>query len=228
MGNCIHITAGTGLTTGFYEIVSVMTGTATLDRSAGTGSAGTYYVGGALATPPQANANATACNTIWIKATGTYTATSAMTVSISSLYYSANPALFHRLHINTGRQRPDHLDHRPSTINLVAFSGGDSGTGANNVKFQNIIFTNTASTKGYAMMALTSGNAFSIYTYQRLLFGVRLGDIRQLQRGFFASRACTSSTRGLRPQAPMELPIPAQRRFRVDDRRQRRRWCDVG
>ena len=163
VGNCIHITAGTGLTTGFYQIVSVMTGTATLDRSAGTGSAGTYYVGGALATPPQANTNATACNTIWIKATGTYTATSAMTVTISSSTTPQTPLSFIGYTSTRGDNGQITWTTATSSINLVAFTGGDTGTGANNVKFQNIRFTTTASTKGYAMVALTSGNAFSIY-----------------------------------------------------------------
>lgn len=50
-GNIIHITAGTGYTAGWYEIVSVSIVTATLDRAIGTDGAktnGTFYVGGAM------------------------------------------------------------------------------------------------------------------------------------------------------------------------------------
>lgn len=51
IGNLMHITAGTGWTAGWYEIVSVSTTNATLDRAIGTDGAksgGTFYVGGAL------------------------------------------------------------------------------------------------------------------------------------------------------------------------------------
>src|SRR4051812_11531766 len=41
VGNCIQITAGTGFTTGFYQVVSVASNAATLDRSpAATGTTG--------------------------------------------------------------------------------------------------------------------------------------------------------------------------------------------
>ncbi len=51
IGNIMHITAGTGWTAGWYEIVSVSTTNATLDRAIGTDGSktgGTFYVGGAL------------------------------------------------------------------------------------------------------------------------------------------------------------------------------------
>lgn len=49
VGNLIHLNSGTGVTAGWYEIVSVSTGTATLDRSAGaTYSVVTYNTGGAF------------------------------------------------------------------------------------------------------------------------------------------------------------------------------------
>lgn len=47
-GNYLHITASTGLTVGWYEIVTVIdTNNVDLDRTPGTGSATTFYVGGA-------------------------------------------------------------------------------------------------------------------------------------------------------------------------------------
>jgi len=52
VGNIIHLTAGTNVTAGWYEIVSVASNQATLDRNAmsGAGSAdGSGYLGGALA-----------------------------------------------------------------------------------------------------------------------------------------------------------------------------------
>ncbi len=51
VGNIFQITAGTGFTIGFYQIVSVASNAATLDRSAGTlgSTGGTWAEGGALA-----------------------------------------------------------------------------------------------------------------------------------------------------------------------------------
>jgi hypothetical protein len=51
VGNIIQITAGTGFTTGFYQIVSVASNAATLDRSPGVVglTMGTWAEGGALA-----------------------------------------------------------------------------------------------------------------------------------------------------------------------------------
>lgn len=74
VGNLLHVTAGAGWTPGFYEILSVSSNAAFLDRSpAGVGvTDGTYYVGGALATPENV-AGQTAGNIIYVKADGTYT-----------------------------------------------------------------------------------------------------------------------------------------------------------
>ncbi len=47
-GNYLHITASTGLTVGWYEIVSVTSATVVvLDRTPGTGTVTTFYIGGA-------------------------------------------------------------------------------------------------------------------------------------------------------------------------------------
>lgn len=77
IGNIIQITAGSGFTTGFYTIVSVATGIATLDRSAGTAAStgGTWAEGGALLTLAKGfGAQVVGGNTIWVKG-GTYTTT---------------------------------------------------------------------------------------------------------------------------------------------------------
>lgn len=78
-GNLIHITAGTNFTAGWYEVVDYTdTNTVTLDRTAataGNGSSGTGYVGGAFKIGGSLDddfANAlVAGNTVYIKA-GTY------------------------------------------------------------------------------------------------------------------------------------------------------------
>lgn len=76
VGNIIQISAGTSWTTGFYEILSVASNAATLDRSPGaTGlTGGTWAEGGALASPGKAGAAHVGSNAIWVKA-GTYTMT---------------------------------------------------------------------------------------------------------------------------------------------------------
>lgn len=82
IGNCIHITAGTNFTQGFYVIQSVAAGVATVDRSAGTigATGGTFAVGGALAFPMDplgtSATRVTALNKIWVKADAVYVITS--------------------------------------------------------------------------------------------------------------------------------------------------------
>ena len=89
VGNCIHITSGTGWTTGRYEITAVSAGKATVDRAIGTtGSTGSNgRLGGAI-TIDQGDAffeNATdgprSGNTLYIKNDGTHTITSSVVVA---------------------------------------------------------------------------------------------------------------------------------------------------
>ena len=71
-GNLIHIASGTGCTTGWFEVVSVSTITATLDRSAGTAaSVCTGSLGGALKTLIQLNTNMSLDQQGWAKAEST-------------------------------------------------------------------------------------------------------------------------------------------------------------
>lgn len=84
-GNIIQITAGTGFTVGFYEIVSTAGNAATLDRAVGADGAlsgGTWAMGGALALPTDGFFENTAKpgNKVWMKA-GTYTQTASVAVA---------------------------------------------------------------------------------------------------------------------------------------------------
>lgn len=78
VGNIIHITAGTGLTVGWYEITAYAdANNVTIDRSAtASGSAGTGYVGGAMSLASTLDDDffeqLTPGNIVYIKA-GTYT-----------------------------------------------------------------------------------------------------------------------------------------------------------
>jgi len=89
VGNCLRISSGTGFTTGVFEIVSVASNAATLDRSAGTLSStgGVFHVGGALATLTQLNTDMCGGCRAWVKADATYTITAGVTFN-----YNANNA----------------------------------------------------------------------------------------------------------------------------------------
>jgi hypothetical protein len=96
VGNCIHISAGTNWTVGWYEIVSVSGGNATLDRAAGSSvgslSGGTWYEGGALATMVQANTIAVAGAITWVKAESTITTSSTITLNQAASNAGQEPA----------------------------------------------------------------------------------------------------------------------------------------
>lgn len=89
VGNIIYITGGTGsITAGWYEVASYTNATTiVLDRSTGltTGTGATLNIGGALATFNKLSSNMVASNKAFIRG-GTYTTTSAITFSQSSIY----------------------------------------------------------------------------------------------------------------------------------------------
>ena len=68
VGNTINITAGTGFTIGIYEIVSVASNSATLDRSPGATSitGGTWWEGGSFVSTGKAGSVMVAGNTLYI------------------------------------------------------------------------------------------------------------------------------------------------------------------
>lgn len=79
VGNIIQVRAGTNFTVGFYQIVSVASGAATLDRAVGTAGStgGTWAEGGAMGTPGKvAKDCATVAGMIvYQRGDGTYTIT---------------------------------------------------------------------------------------------------------------------------------------------------------
>lgn len=79
VGNTIRITGGVNFTVGTYEIVSVLSGVATVDRSVGTAGAtgGTGNLGGALALPATAFSRGVGGNTFYLK--GAFTTASTIT-----------------------------------------------------------------------------------------------------------------------------------------------------
>lgn len=127
VGNLIQISAGTGFTTGFFEVVSVSGGAATLDRSAGTlgSTGGTWALGGAVATPGKIGGVLVAGNVAYVKA-GTYTITNTTANTASG---PVNPAAGTAwVGYNTNRN-PFNTDTKPviqlsGVTNTYCFGGG--------------------------------------------------------------------------------------------------------
>lgn len=92
-GNIIYL-AGSGITTGWYEVTGYTNSTTiTLDRNPGTGTGVTMNIGGAFATLFAAATGTggtsntwpyVSNNTIWVKATGSLTVTSALNLNGNS------------------------------------------------------------------------------------------------------------------------------------------------
>jgi hypothetical protein len=142
-GNLIHITAGTGFTAGWYEVVSVNgSNVATLDRAVGTAdsTAGTYYLGGALSfnsTLDQDVMSAlVAGNTMYFK----YNASAiAIGESINISTNGTSTAVINLIGYNSDRAVAPTGATRPTiAVGTNAFAVGTY------VKIQNIIFTLTS------------------------------------------------------------------------------------
>jgi hypothetical protein len=163
-GNLIHITAGTGFTAGWYEVVSTAGNAATLDRacgSSGSRTGGTWYLGGACSmgsTLDNEMAAATvAGNTVYV-ASGSYTTGESITFTNGSS--SANP-VYVLGYIGT-RSTPAMGTDRPviaagntiidtgtyHIVKNIIFSGSTSKTlyGHEYSIFENIKVTNTSAT----------------------------------------------------------------------------------
>jgi hypothetical protein len=82
VGNLINVSSGSGWTPGCYQIVSVASNAATLDRSpaATSTTGGVWALGGAMATLGTAVANWVPQNNVWMKK-GTYTRATALVIS---------------------------------------------------------------------------------------------------------------------------------------------------
>lgn len=148
VGNCIHITGGTGFTTGWYEVTSVSVTTATMDRAVGTATStgGTGNLGGSFLTIAATLSSAVAGNTLNIKS-GTYTLTSTLIVG-ASLYF-----------VGYGTAHADR-----GTKPLITTSTNSTGlfgtaTGISTV-LDNLAMTNTASTRAVGIYG--SGHSQSI------------------------------------------------------------------
>lgn len=153
VGNIIQITAGAGFTQGFYQIVSIQGGTKwRLDRSpaATSTSGGTWAMGGALATIAKAAGAVVDGNTVYVKATATYTLTAFVTLAISRAHwigYSSARTDWESTSI-TGRPT---ITTSTNSTHLFRFS-----TNQSDFQMSNFIFTNTASTRDHCFGQTTA------------------------------------------------------------------------
>lgn len=184
IGNIVQITAGSGFTTGFYEITAQDGTYWTLDRAAGTvgSTGGTYAMGGALATLPKIAGTtpvAISGNTIYLK-NGTYTLTSTWTIGVDGDVTNGDVWI---VGYNTTRTRTNTDATRPlitSATNSVVLL---SMTAINYLRVVNVHFTHTAVTRGIGISGVTTA-------------GIKLTILRCLFDGCsqamdFGSRGCT-------------------------------------
>lgn len=111
VGNLINITAGTGFTTGRYEITAVAAGVATLDRAVGTtgSTGGTGKLGGAVTITDANFEEAEPGNILYIKDDGTH---SPGAVTVSSGGTPTSP-IFVEGYNTTRGDGPDAETNRP-------------------------------------------------------------------------------------------------------------------
>lgn len=143
VGNVIYVT-GTGVTTGWYQVTGFTNSTTiVLDQSPGTGTGLTMNIGGGLLTVSQAFTNAqnitsSSALLIYVKATGAYTVTSALTPTQSN----TGPITIIGYTTTRGDNGRFSWTTATNSIHLVQFNSGQ------NVTFQNIAFSSTAGTPG--------------------------------------------------------------------------------
>lgn len=143
-GNYLHITASTGLTVGWYEIVTrTDTNNVVLDRTPGTGTASTYFVGGALSLGNTLDDDlfemGVAGNIYYIKGAATYTLGENVTISASGgasspIMIRGYTTTFTDWTSTTGTNRP------------TIAAGANTCTFGTNWELYNIIGTTTSST----------------------------------------------------------------------------------
>jgi hypothetical protein len=151
VGNLIQLTAGTGFTTGFYEVLSVAAGVATLDRAAGTGGStgGTFRLGGGLATIAKcvtATGPIVKGNRVYIKS-ATYTLTA--TIAVPTFNADNNGAILFEGYSATHGDRGARPVITTATNSVVLFTWAGAGQG---YVFRSIKFSSTAGTKKTAML----------------------------------------------------------------------------
>jgi len=180
VGNVINITGGTGFTTGRYQVSSVASGIATMDRAVGTLSStgGSGKLGGAMATPDAVNVVMANQNVAWIK-TGTYNVT-------TSFHFASQYAI-----IGYGSAHGD--NGAPPTINMTANSTPIVVTWGGTLLtwLHNLILTTSAATKSDAINGTGSLTVVSSCTIMGFVNGVNQGTQNVIVRDSYIT-GCTA------------------------------------
>jgi hypothetical protein len=163
-GNVINITSGTGCTVNRVYILSQSAGTATFNISAGSAaSVCTGTLGGSMLTIDAVTAilNANSVNTngssyIWVQGPTTYTETSALNFTIS-----ANPTCIGGFQTTHGDIPPSHANdaNRPTITTATNSTKLFTPSNAQPNCFQNLILTNTASTRAAGIYCAGGGDS---------------------------------------------------------------------
>ncbi len=143
VGNLIQITAGSGWTTGFYQVVSVASNAATLDRSpaATSTTGGTWALGGGLLTLPKAIGAWVDSNIIWVKK-GTFTITAEIDLNGTNSPATKSPNMI--LGYQTTHGDNPTGSNRPTLSFTAAVKGLCPISGLDNLIIANLIVDGTA------------------------------------------------------------------------------------
>jgi hypothetical protein len=101
------------------------------------------------------NTNAQPSNTVWVKATASYTETSTLTISMDSHAAPGTPYSFIGYTSTRGDNGQFTWTSATNSVHIITLGA------ANNVLFQNIIISSTAGTRGNGITTPTSGSALS-------------------------------------------------------------------
>jgi hypothetical protein len=148
VGNIAQVISGTNFTTGFFEVTSVSVGVSiTFDRSVctGVGASGVINIGGSLATISQAFTAAALDNTIYIKASASYTVSATLTIAGQNQTIGGMEFIGY----TTTRGDNGQVTWTTSTNSVNLLTPGSAAP--SNFTFRNINFTSTAGSPGSAL-----------------------------------------------------------------------------
>jgi hypothetical protein len=184
VGNIIFL-SGSGITTGWYQVTARGSAISiTLDRSPGTGTGATMNIGGALATVSQAATNSVPSNIVYVKASGTYTVTTAQQIVLQS--YASPGVPFSIIGYTSTRGDNGQFTWTTATNSVDLVDTTPSTTETINVLLQNISFTTTAGTKATCIKSSgTSHNSCMVTVQNCTINGFVIGIGGSTSTGFF-------------------------------------------
>ena len=199
-GNTIRVSGGTGFTTGTYEILSVATGVATLDRAVGTTSStgGTGTLGGGKVRLEDVDSVIVAGNTVWMLGGLTYTRTTTNTLTADGTataqirvigYKSGN-----RTDVDIDEADMPIITSATNSVALITLNAAPYWS------FRNVKFTHTAATRGNGIVnvtaATTNGPMFHNCVFDGCLSALNNGSTSaaSMQAVVFSKCAIRNST----------------------------------